>query len=518
MDSATQEIVDANKAGQAQAVEEIIDDAKKTGDALPSTARDKIIERMRALDYEIKNTTGKLFGRGNRSALMAERKALQKQLKELQEAKYPKQKDPNKLLESIKQDQGKKYGPLGEKPTQSTPKQSAPKPESRPLTEVKEAFDEINKKYEASAVDTVVEQQPEKWRQGPVQAEQAVKAAQEAAEKAAKAARTKQTVSPVGKEVYTGPNKMLEDIKAGSVEATATKPTRGPKEPRPTLQQVQKQYADRPISPERQAARNQRLEVDRQQALAAGDWQKGTLNPKHFNEEYLAKQGVPQKYIDEALGNTNVVATHYERLIKTTREGGKRHKMMEAIVDAYKKEASFRGYAKGGFVSLFNTGGPAMGTDTVPAMLTPGEFVVRKAAVDAVGIEALKSINSMGAGHTNNRGRKSRGTGYFQEGGEATGGTNAYRLDSSAFTDAVGSFDSSVKRLEELFKGGIQMSHKIEDMNVIVSVNHNGEPTDDGEMSRGMQRKIRREVSRGINSFIERQFPDMPRMDIEGTA
>ena len=62
------------------------------------------------------------------------------------------------------------------------------------------------------------------------------------------------------------------------------------------------------------------------------------------------------------------------------------------------------------------------------------------------------------------------------------------------------------------------MSHKIEDMNVIVSVNHNGEPTDDGEMSRGMQRKIRREVSRGINSFIERQFPDMPRMDIEGTA
>ena len=177
-----------------------------------------------------------------------------------------------------------------------------------------------------------------------------------------------------------------------------------------------------------------------------------------------------------------------------------------------------RGYASGGFVSLFNSGGPAMGTDTVPAMLTPGEFVVRKAAVDAVGIETLKSINGMGAGHTNNRGRKARGTGYFQEGGEATGGTNMYRLDSSSFTDAVGSFDSSVKRLEELFKGGIQMSHKIEDMNVIVSVNHNGEPADDAEMGRGMQRKIRREVSRGINSFIERQFPDMPRMDIEGTS
>ena len=33
------------------------------------------------------------------------------------------------------------------------------------------------------------------------------------------------------------------------------------------------------------------------------------------------------------------------------------------------------------------------GTDTVPAMLTPGEFVIRKSAVDKVGVGALNSIN-----------------------------------------------------------------------------------------------------------------------------
>jgi hypothetical protein len=35
-----------------------------------------------------------------------------------------------------------------------------------------------------------------------------------------------------------------------------------------------------------------------------------------------------------------------------------------------------------------------LGTDNVPAMLTPGEFVVRKYAVDNFGVDRLKAINS----------------------------------------------------------------------------------------------------------------------------
>ena len=48
------------------------------------------------------------------------------------------------------------------------------------------------------------------------------------------------------------------------------------------------------------------------------------------------------------------------------------------------RDKGFHGYNRGGKV------------DSVPAMLTPGEFVVRKEAVDAVGVGTLQNINRMG--------------------------------------------------------------------------------------------------------------------------
>jgi hypothetical protein len=53
-------------------------------------------------------------------------------------------------------------------------------------------------------------------------------------------------------------------------------------------------------------------------------------------------------------------------------------------------------YSMGGMVApkYFADGGDVRGTDTVPAMLTPGEFVIRKSAVDQVGVDSLRAINS----------------------------------------------------------------------------------------------------------------------------
>jgi hypothetical protein len=55
-----------------------------------------------------------------------------------------------------------------------------------------------------------------------------------------------------------------------------------------------------------------------------------------------------------------------------------------------------KGYlSTGGIVpKYFATGGLSRGTDTIPAMLTPGEYVIRKSAVDALGVGALNNINS----------------------------------------------------------------------------------------------------------------------------
>jgi len=57
------------------------------------------------------------------------------------------------------------------------------------------------------------------------------------------------------------------------------------------------------------------------------------------------------------------------------------------------------GYASGGLVASYMANGglqglPKIGTDTVPAMLTPGEFVVKKYAVEKFGASNLKAINN----------------------------------------------------------------------------------------------------------------------------
>jgi TP901 family phage tail tape measure protein len=55
----------------------------------------------------------------------------------------------------------------------------------------------------------------------------------------------------------------------------------------------------------------------------------------------------------------------------------------------------FFGLSSGGMVpKYFAAGGLSRGTDTIPAMLTPGEFVINKNAADGLGINNLNKLNS----------------------------------------------------------------------------------------------------------------------------
>jgi hypothetical protein len=85
---------------------------------------------------------------------------------------------------------------------------------------------------------------------------------------------------------------------------------------------------------------------------------------------------------------------------------------IQRIIAQKLAEQLFGGFGKGGgggfggfFSSLFSlfkpyaTGGPVPGTgnrDTVPAMLTPGEFVIRRDAVRRIGLDMLHAINGGG--------------------------------------------------------------------------------------------------------------------------
>ncbi len=84
--------------------------------------------------------------------------------------------------------------------------------------------------------------------------------------------------------------------------------------------------------------------------------------------------------------------------------GGTKPATPKTIADLYRSAAQYRagggmmskvkGYSMGGKVKRYSLGGIAKGTDTVPAMLTPGEFVMRKYAVKDFGLNNLKKINN----------------------------------------------------------------------------------------------------------------------------
>ena len=63
-----------------------------------------------------------------------------------------------------------------------------------------------------------------------------------------------------------------------------------------------------------------------------------------------------------------------------------------------------------GVIAKFASGGMASGTDTVPALLTPGEFVVNKKSAQAFGYGNLKDINKYAAGGIVRPGKNNYGT------------------------------------------------------------------------------------------------------------
>jgi hypothetical protein len=67
-------------------------------------------------------------------------------------------------------------------------------------------------------------------------------------------------------------------------------------------------------------------------------------------------------------------------------------------------------------LNMFSGGGMAQGTDVVPAMLTPGEFIMSKGAVQKYGTDTLESMNAAGGG--TNIPRKMGGTTYAAGGGK----------------------------------------------------------------------------------------------------
>ena len=97
--------------------------------------------------------------------------------------------------------------------------------------------------------------------------------------------------------------------------------------------------------------------------------------------------------------------------------------------------------ATGGSVPGFANGGQA---DTVPAMLTPGEFVMSKNAVQQHGMGYMKNLNKGRIPGFNRGGVVGRGNvQYKYDGGEVGGGGGVMSIDPTRLQGVLDTFNTS---------------------------------------------------------------------------
>ena len=94
----------------------------------------------------------------------------------------------------------------------------------------------------------------------------------------------------------------------------------------------------------------------------------------------------------------------------------------------------------------FATGGLAMGTDTVPAMLTPGEFVMSRGAVNMFGADTMMAMNKAGGG--TNRPKFGLVPGY-------RGGGFVISREQQALLDAISFAEGTKKSYGTIYGGKI---------------------------------------------------------------
>lgn len=145
-------------------------------------------------------------------------------------------------------------------------------------------------------------------------------------------------------------------------------------------------------------------------------------------------------------------------------------KFQQGLAQASSNVEGAAGFAKGGVVYASRGMFIPRGTDTVPAMLTPGEFVVNRASVNrGNNLQILRAINNgsqapapaAGSAATMNQGGQ---VGYYNNGGLAAGGMDASILEGlNAFNTA---FAQNISNLQNT-----RFQIKLDTTNVVVTLN-----------------------------------------------
>lgn len=141
----------------------------------------------------------------------------------------------------------------------------------------------------------------------------------------------------------------------------------------------------------------------------------------------------------------------------------------------------------------------SVGTDTVPAMLTPGEFVINKSAAQNIGYGNLERMNAQ---KFNDGGKVQK----FQAGGRVADAAVSRIEVNPDFMSSVRLFNTAVDKLTEAFKVfpheiSMSVSHRVE-------VIHNGAQVF-SQMQSSIQNMIGMTVNNAINKMISEKFPNV---------
>jgi hypothetical protein len=146
-----------------------------------------------------------------------------------------------------------------------------------------------------------------------------------------------------------------------------------------------------------QISEQQRAQLDIAGALASGDI---AAAARAVQTERARAAGFAQEQQMKALEDQR------QKELENISFKGMTRKSLEAAIAGLAMSIAKREYtlaASGGMIrmagggkvmSYFAAGGKPLGSDTVPAMLTPGEFVVKRPAVQSFGVKNLEKINS----------------------------------------------------------------------------------------------------------------------------
>lgn len=248
--------------------------------------------------------------------------------------------------------------------------------------------------------------------------------------------------------------------------------------------QSEEEFAQKQATAQQEAENLQSSQAieNQQTSVAAAEQKTAKEEAQRLSEEDKKRQASLDAEIkrgeQQALRNTSGSSLQQQLSISGLPE--ERRQLIEDELER-RREAGRRaaqqqvryGYATGGTVYASRGMFIPRGTDTVPAMLTPGEFVVNRAAVQrGNNLSILRAMNGGDTAPNGSPAAMSKGgsVGYYQNGGEVGGGmgefVQGFSQAISQLGGAFGTFSQSVQQLAQM-KLSVDLSPTRVDVNVI---------------------------------------------------